>query len=321
MGWKGAIRSINASMKAADREAARAHKLRVKQRISEEAADSVDEWEVYLEELVSLHKNLNTFIDWKSLANKPEPRAPTYLKNYENSAQIDIDKFRPGILDKFWGGTEKRYSKLQAKIKYASDKDAKIYKKSLTKYNEQVSEHEQDTSLAKRLLTGEIAAVKEVIKEKHTFSSANSLGKSISFEIKENYLHAIAELFDTSVVPNFRRKQLASGKLSETKMPIGEFNELYQDYVASATFRIAGDMFNILPIEELYVTCMTEMLDTSTGLQAQTPIVSVQFVRSTFSKLNLNMIDPSDALINFNHSMQFKRTKGFLGVDPLCPFE
>ncbi|HAD25243.1 MAG TPA: hypothetical protein DCF61_05865, partial [Alphaproteobacteria bacterium] len=104
---------------------------------------------------------------------------------------------------------------------------------------------------------------------------------------------------------------------SETKMPAGQFNELYQDYVCSVALKIGGDLFQILPLEEVYVTCQTHMLNTKTGYKELTPILSVQFVRPTFLSLNLSQIDPSDSLGNFNHVINFKKTKGFAAITPL----
>lgn len=100
-------------------------------------------------------------------------------------------------------------------------------------------------------------------------------------------------------------------------MPIGDFNELYQDYVASVALKVAGDIFHILPVEEVFVTCVTSMLNTKTGHKEMTPILSVQAVKETFKRLNLEHLDPSDSLANFNHAMNFKRTKGFQFGEPL----
>jgi hypothetical protein len=61
------------------------------------------------------------------------------------------------------------------------------------------------------------------------------------------------------------------------------------------------------------------MLNPKTGHQELTPILSVQFVRDSFARLNLANIDPSDSMANFNHTTSFKKTKGFTGVEPLKP--
>jgi len=321
MGWKGTMRSIIAASRAANREADRAHKQRVKQQITMDAENAVTVWQDRLDDLVSLHKNLAQPIDWESITQSRPPQLPVHLQTHQQNAQSALDTFKPRLLDKFRGGSQKRLAKLQAALSSAADDDQRTYQLACADYEKELKEYDTDTSIARRLFAGEADAIKEVVSEMQTLSAETDLGTFIGFTIKANFLHTKANLFDTSVVPEFRRKQLASGKLSETKMPVGEFYELYQDYVASAAFRIAGDMFNILLLDEVYVTCLAEMLDASTGHMDQTPILSVQFVRPTFKRLNLDAIDPSDALRNFNHTMNFKRTKGFSEIKPLQPLD
>jgi len=154
----------------------------------------------------------------------------------------------------------------------------------------------------------------------HSFTSESRIGTSISFEIDDNFVHAKPIVHDDKIIPQLRRKQLASGRLSESTMPVGQFNELYQDYVASVALRVAGDLLQMTPLEEVYVTCLATLLDQTTGRMRDTPILSAHIVRETFSQLNLARIDPSDALHNFRHHMKFKRTVGFNQVDPIVPF-
>ena len=185
------------------------------------------------------------------------------------------------------------------------------------KHKGDFEEWENDRSLAKRLLAGEEAAILEVITELQTLNKTDLIGSSVQFSISDNYVHARPQVHTDEIVPSFRRKQLASGKLSETKMPIGQFNELYQDYVASVALKVAGDMFQILPLPEVLVTCESNMLNATTGHKEATPILSVQFVRSTLMQLKLVHLDPSDSIANFNHVMKFSKTKGFSAIVPL----
>lgn len=46
-------------------------------------------------------------------------------------------------------------------------------------------------------------------------------------------------------------------------------------------------------------------------------ILSVEIPRSTLETLNFSALDPSDALLNSRHAMDFKKTKGFGPVSPL----
>ncbi len=188
----------------------------------------------------------------------------------------------------------------------------------MRKYQEAYSDWKVDKATAEKVLAGDLDSILAVINENQTLTESGLIGREIKFEIgTETGLHAILSAHGADVVPDFRRKQLASGKLSETKMPRAEFNEIYQDYVASAAFRLADELFSILPLEYLHVTCTSEMLNTVSGHMEDMPILSVYFMRDTFDRLNLRQIDPSDALSNFNHVMSFKRASGFSKITPL----
>jgi hypothetical protein len=166
-------------------------------------------------------------------------------------------------------------------------------------------------------VVGEEDAILEVLEEMQSLTSEDLIGKGIGFSIKQGAVHAAVSVHRDEIVPNFRRKQLASGKLSQTKMPIGEFNEIYHDCVASASLRVAGDVFQFVPIAEVYVTCAVEMLNPENGHMEETPILSVRYVRETFENLNLSRLDPSQSLNSFVHNMVFSRTKSFSGKESL----
>ncbi len=69
--------------------------------------------------------------------------------------------------------------------------------------------------------------------------------------------------------------------------------------------------------DRVYVTCKSEMLNTKTGHMEVLPILSGRFVRATMANINLETVDASDALTNFNHAMAFKRASGFFPITPL----
>lgn len=209
------------------------------------------------------------------------------------------------------GGSTAKQKKLADAVTAAKQADESAHQTAL-------QEWEEDQALAARILNGETEAIKEVIAEMQFFTKDDLIRSSVVFEIGEGFLHALPEVHSSDIVPSVRRKQLASGRLFESKMPAGQFNELYQDYVASVALRIAGDLFHIVPLDEIYVACKAEMLNSSTGHQEMTPVLSVMFVRETMKRLNLKSIDPSDSLQNFKHVMKFKKTKGFEQIEPLA---
>jgi len=317
MGWKGTMRTVAATARRMEKDAQRRHKLAVKEQIAADASDAVANWETYLDELLSVHTNLADRIDWQRMLSKPKPQKPTPTNTHSVTAQNAMLSFKPKMFDFLSGGSSRKKQALEASLRNAPERDRLENERLLKQYEEALADWNNDRSLAQRLSDGEDSAIHEVLLEFQTLSKNDLIGSSVQFAIDEGRVHGRPQVHSEDVVPNFRRKQLASGKLSETRMPVGQFNELYQDYVASVALKVAGDIFQILPLDEVFVTCESEMLNSATGHKEPTPILSVQFVRSTFEQLNLKHIDPSDSMANFNHNMKFSKTKGFASVSPL----
>lgn len=317
MGWRGALRSARASARAAKREAERKRKRELKAQIAADAYAAVEEWKAHIDSLLSIHTNLNDLVDWREVASRARPQKPDLQAAHGDRAEAKLNAFRPSALDVFWGGSDKRRRNLQQAVAMARARDRAEKDAAYEAYQEELREWEDDVALAQRLIEGDPASIKEVIEEMHEAFTDELIGPAISFDVSDSVVHAKPEIHTDDIIPKFRRKQLASGKLSETKMPIGQFNALYQDYAASVALKTAGDLFRVLPLDEIYVTCLTVMLNSSTGHKDLTPVLSVRFVRSIFMGLNLQMVDASDCISNFDHEMSFKKTKGFAPIRPL----
>lgn len=317
MGWKGTMRAVSAASRRMEKDAQRRHKQDVKDQMTEDTADAVERWEAYIDDLLTIHTNLTERVNWENLLVKAKPKEPLLEQQHLNKAKTALAAFKPRIFDFLKGGSAKRRAPLDDAISKAPQLDEADYKLVQKKHINILAEWETDRCLAERLIAGEGLAIQEVIAEMQTISEEKHIGSSVQYSIGDNYIHARPQVHTEEIIPNFRRKQLASGRLSETKMPAGQFNELYQDYVASVALKVAGDLFQIIPINEIFITCESNMLNSATGHKEATPILSVQFVRDTMEQLRLEDIDPSDAMRNFNHSMKFSKTKGFAPISPL----
>ena len=79
--------------------------------------------------------------------------------------------------------------------------------------------------------------------------------------------------------------------------------------------RVAREVFNHLPVDNVRVNAVSDILNSKTGFLEEQAIVSVFIPRQTLEKMNLGSIDPSDSMDNFKHHMQFKKTDGFKPVE------
>ncbi len=170
-------------------------------------------------------------------------------------------------------------------------------------------------SLQERVLEGDIDAYYEVIEKAEPFDELVEFGSE--FEIGTEDPKCIVAEFnikEEDVIPDTMVTLTETGKVSEKKMTKTAYYEMLQDYVCSVMIRMARDLFALLPVERVIIHAVDDALNTATGNKEEVTYVSVIFDRATFNKINLDAIDPSDSLSNFEYNMKFGKTTGFKPV-------
>jgi hypothetical protein len=315
-----------AAQRAAEREEQRrqklldkAAKLQAKLDALQEAAQAASQYEQHVRRLITLHHECGKDWDWTIYANAPAPEEPQPSSAKQLAAQAAIDAYSPGFFDRLFRRVERRRTELVEKLRRAISEDAGDNKHALRRYKDSLRAWEEQRDLAMRILAKDSGALLEAIEEIGPFNEISELGSLISFRVGVNGrvdvdLHVNAE----SVIPRESVTLLQSGKISTKRLPESRFLELYQDYVVGAVLRIARELFALLPVETVFVTAFSNLLDTSTGTMTDQPILSVEMPRSTLDGFRFDSLDPSDSLKNFRHAMDFRKTKGFRPIEPLA---
>lgn len=323
MGWKGTLRSINAAAKRADRHAKRRQRELLKNQIAyekmqelEKAAYEVDVFENYIDVIQSIHKDCGDSVDWLKISISQEPAKPLIISDNERQAIARLNSFAPSFIDKLFGKVTSKRQKLEKEVSIAKVKDTQINSTNLSQWNIDVEEWKERVSLARRLLNGDISAKIDIIKELNPFSEIDHLGSGVKFTIQENGLLIVTiNVHGANIIPKEQKTLLKSGRLSIKSMPVSRFNEIYQDYVCSVVLRVANEIFSILPDDKLIINAEDHLLNKSTGHLEPQSLLSVYITRDGVSRLNMEYIDPSDAMNNFIHNVNFKKTKGFEPVN------
>ena len=323
MGWKGTVRSIGSAVRAAERESKRRHRELEKQEKAfakmqelEQASYEVEVYENHIEFIQSLHKECSPRIDWEKVANSPKPVEPDHSMEEETRARSRMEKYTPTFFDKLFRKEESKRQTLENDLSSAQDVDKKSHDEKIKEWETDVADWEESLSLSKLLLSGDQSSKIKVIEELNPFSEISDLGSNLSFNIgTSSIVEAEVNIHSNDIVPSEIKSLLASGRLSVKKMPKGKFNEIFQDYVCSCVLRVANELFSILPDNLVVITAVDELLNSKTGHHEKLPILSVAISRTTFEKLNIHSIDPSDSMSNFVHNMSFKKTQGFSPVD------
>jgi len=325
MGWKGALRSMEAAARRAERDARRQHNelLRQQKQLQkmlerERAAFEVQLSENRIDLLRSIYKECGPAWDWREINSAPAPTPPARRHTREQNARLALGGFEPSFWDKLFRRVESKKQALNLALERARDADSREYSDALTKHQKEMSEWEERREIAGRVLAREIQAFKEVIEEVGPFSEISDLGSSVGFQFKNtSVIEVTLTINGQDVIPKETKSLLQSGKLSTKKMPQGQFYELYQDYICGCVLRVAREIFALLPFETAIITAVGDVVNSQTGHLEEKPLLSVAIPRRTLTKLDLNMIHPSDSMKNFVHRMDFKKGKGFMIVDKL----
>lgn len=275
----------------------------------EQAALAVEAYENMLDRIHSIHKEADDPINWIKVrsTNPPYQKNKGQIGVNEQAAIDKINQYKPNLIAKLFKQQDKELEELRQEVIDARKNDEEDY-----------CSWERDVRIASKVIDGDIDAYFEVLKEFNPLDDLSEFGSGFEFFAENPETMEIEfEVHSNQVVPKEQLSLTKTGKLSVRQMTKTKYFDIQQDYVCSCVLRIARDMFALLPLDTVYIHAIENMLDTTTGYQKKIVILSVKMEKRILNKLNFDNIDCSDALQNFNHRMNFKKTSGFYEVDKL----
>jgi hypothetical protein len=277
----------------------------------EQARLEVAAYKNKLERIQSIHMEADEAVNWIKVrsASPPFERNKGEIGPNEKAATEKLHSYQPGLMTRLFNQEEKQEQKLRAEIAEARKRDEEDY-----------LSWERDIRVANKVIEGDIDTYFEVIEEFAPLEDLSEFGSGFAFFCDDPKVIEIEfEVNANTVVPKEQLTLTKTGKLSRKQMPKGKYFEIQQDYVCSCTLRIARDMFAILPLTTVYIHAVDERLNTATGYREKITILSIKIDKFKLNKLNFNQVDSSDAMQNFEHHMNFKKTKGFEEVERVSP--
>ncbi|MEG0855476.1 MAG: DUF4236 domain-containing protein [Terrisporobacter sp.] len=265
----------------------------------------IDRYNEHLNYIRGVHKSCDDYLDWHKLKKSKPPFTRGDIGPREKKAIKDFEDYNPTFGFLFKSKASKEKEKLQQEIEKAKQED-------LNEYKEWVN----IVQLSNNVLEGDIDSYFYVIKEMKPFDDLLELGSGFECSADNaNIMEVKFEIKSKEVIPDFILSLTKTGKISQKNMTKTMYYDIMQDYVCSCSIRVARDMMALLPVEKVIVDAVDNILDTSTGMEKEITVLSVVFDRNTLDSLNLDFIDPSDSLKNFDYNMDFLKTKGFREID------
>lgn len=270
-------------------------------------------------DLKKLGKGKNAKADKKADEKAAAAAAAAANKDQEKLAAIEENKAKVAEYEAYVNAIKSVHKATDGYIDWAALNRDEI-PTNIVKGSEEYKEFESLKKFSDRVVAGDVDAYLEIINEIKPYDDLLDYGSS--FEVgtdRKDVLEVEFHVKSEEVVPNVELSLKANGDISEKEMSKTNYYALMQDYICSTMIRIARDSFALLPIDKVYVHAADDMLNTATGHETEVTLVSAEFGRDQLMALNMEMIDPSDALTNFKHNMKFAKTTGFKAVERILP--
>ena len=317
----GLIREMERAAKRAAREQAYEEKQRTKAEEFEVARTAVEQYQYLLSAVTTLHKDCCNSIDWSYLSQREPPKEIPKNNHFEVIAREKKQEYHPSFFVNLFQRTEKKLFDLETEIQQAIEKDNQIHAEQVRDYENRLLKWESDKNLASRIIKGETEAYGEVLSSQLTIKENPFIGERIDFHfsdenppIFELLVHPIDE-----IIPTFILKLLKNGGLSKREMPKSTRYLLYKEYVCSVVIRLSREVFALLPFETIIINAKCNQLNGMTGFLEEVIILSAFIPKGTLEDINLQLIEPSIAIDNFLHNMEFKKLSGFNSVSQITP--
>ena len=186
-----------------------------------------------------------------------------------------------------------------------------------------MDELEKVRDLALRILKGDHMAFIEAFATFNPVAEISNAGSLKRFAVESNKLIDCAfKVSGNEVIPSVVKTLTATGKVSTKPMPRTRFNEIYHDYVCGCVFRMASEIFAMLPIDNLLITVLADVMDPPSGQNLELPVLSVELPRERAAGLNFDLVTAGDAISKFFHRGNFvasRKLGAFAPIVPLSP--
>lgn len=319
---RGFIRSAAAASRTVEkehqrkvREAAKRFRQQLSQHEMHPVEQAVQDYNGYVVLLRSMHRNMPDTIDWKAIRKEPAPAEPAHYQLNELQANMLLQHYKPSFFEKLFKRQKKKAQQLRQEIIYARIRDRRHYENSLVAFLQARQHWTFMQQMADSILSGDPQAYEEALLYFNPFADIKELGSAMALCFQDDQVRVCFQVNGDHIIPDYILSLTGGSRLSKKEMAISSYNELYRDYVCSAVLRLASEIFAYLPVPLVIVNVTAPTLNTSTGKREEKPVVSIALYRDVLDQLQLEVMEPADAMRHFVHHMRFSKIGGFSEVE------
>lgn len=305
-------------MRAMDRAAKQAERQRVarlaaleRQAQLDASASAAAQYDEIVAAMTGAHRVEFRRRDWLRTATAPAVPAPARRDDERAAAQARLDDYRPGWLTRVLGREEKVRGALADEVEAAGARDDRAHQDRLREADLRNAE----ISAAQRVVERQVDALVEALEEHSSLGDLPFAVEGLDTLFLDDRVIAVVDGLDLEDMPEESISLLKSGKASVKAIPVGRRHEMHRDAICSSSIRVAIEVLSTLPIDEVEVLMLTDILDRGSGHIAAAPVLHLRVSAQALAAVNLTRADAPALVERLGGHMDWSKRDGFRRIN------
>lgn len=311
-------RGVGRTMRAMDRAAKQAERQRLarqqalhRQAQLDACAAAAAEYEAVVEALTGAHRVPLSRVDWLTMATAPAVELPGRRSDSELAATARLEGYAPGWFARKFGGEARTRQRLEREIHVARERDDAAHVAAVG----DVEARNAEIAIARRVVDRDPDAMVEALELHSSLGSLPFSVEGAQMRLVDGRIIAVVDGLDLEDMPSETVTLLKSGKASVKDIPAGKRLEMHREAICSAAIRVAMEFLAVLPIEEVEVLMLTDILDRSTGHIESLPVLHLRATSQALSALNLPRTQATSVVERLGAHMEWSKRDGFRAIN------
>lgn len=305
------MRAMDRAAKQAERQRLARQQALYRQAQLDASASAAAEYEEIIEALTGAHRVSRGKIDWLTTARASEVLAPERRSSSEDAAAVRLAEYSPGWFARALGREQKTRDRLAAEIEAARTRDDEAHSANVAKAHDRNSE----IATARRVVDRDLDAMVAALDKYSALGSLPFSVEGVDTLLLDGRMIAIVDGLDLEDMPQETVTLLKSGKASIKDLPPGKRQELHRDAICSAAIRVALEFLAVLPIDEVEVIMLTDILDRGSGHIESLPVLYLRAATQALSMLNLPRTEGAAVVERLGGHMDWTKRDGFRAIN------
>lgn len=313
------VRGVGRTMRAMDRAAKQAERQRMarqqalhRQAHLDASAMAAAEYEEIVEALTGAHRVPLSRVDWLTTATASDVPMPERRSDGEDAAATRLRGYAPGWFARTFGREQKERDRLADEVTTARARDDGAYSAAVAA----AMARNAEIASARRVVERDADAMVAALDEHSALGSLPFSVEGIDTLLLDGRTIAIVDGLDLEDMPQEAVTLLKSGKASVKDLAAGKRIEMHRDAICSAAIRVAMEFLAALPIDEVEVLMLTDILDRGTGHIESLPVLHLRATSQALGSLNMPRTQAVAVVERLGAHMEWSKRDGFRAINP-----